>query len=261
VEVTSLAQRGRGRIKKESARACIARQDTHMADYDAWAADYDVWADELTTDIPFYVDLAREAASPIVELGVGTGRIAIPIARETGKRVIGIDPSAAMLAAGRERAGDLPVEFREGDFRDFTVDEPVELVICPARALLHAPTWKDKRRVFEAVAAALRPGGRFAWNAFVYSPFFAAEQHGRRLERGDGRWELALHVPADNRIDLTRGRGDRTDGAVHLWWATKSEWDGLIEAAGFELEALYGGLDRRPFDESATEFLYVVRKA
>src|SRR5436305_12543618 len=118
-----------------------------MAEYDVWAPDYDDWAAEMTEDVPFYVDLAHEAGEPIVELGVGTGRVAIPIARETGKRVIGIDTSPAMLAVGRERAGDLPVEFREGDFRDFTVEEPVDLVICPFRALLHAPTFADKRRV------------------------------------------------------------------------------------------------------------------
>jgi ubiquinone/menaquinone biosynthesis C-methylase UbiE len=76
-----------------------------MAEYDSWAADYDEWAARLDADIPFYVDLAREASDPIVELGVGTGRIAIPIARETGKRVIGIDASTGMLAVGRENAG------------------------------------------------------------------------------------------------------------------------------------------------------------
>jgi SAM-dependent methyltransferase len=232
-----------------------------MSEYDIWAADYDEWADVMTDDVPFYVDLAREAAGDtIVELGVGTGRVAIPIARETGKRVIGIDTSPAMLAVGRERAGDLPVEFREGDFRDFTVEEPVDLVICPFRALLHAPTFADKRRVLEAAAAALKPGGRFAWNAFVFSPFIAAKNHGQKHERNDGLWELVEHVPADNRIDLTRGRGDQSEGTVHLWWATKSEWDGLIEVSGFELEALYGWFDRRPFDDEAPEYVYVARK-
>lgn len=229
-----------------------------MTDYDAWAPDYDVWAADLTEDVPFYVELAREAAEPVVELGVGTGRVAIPVARETGKRVLGLDSSPAMLAVGRERAGDLPVEFREADFREFTVEEPVELVICPARALLHAPTWADKQRVFEAVARALKPGGRFAWNVFVYDPFFAAENHGRRTEHGE-LWEVATHVPHDNRIDLTRGRGDRTDGTVPLWWATKSEWEGLARTTGFEVESLYGWFDRRPFDEDSREFVFVAR--
>ena len=230
-----------------------------MADYDVWAPDYDDWASEMTEDVPFYVDLAREASEPIVELGIGTGRIAIPIAQETGKRVIGFDRSPAMLAVGRERAGDLPIDFREGDFRDFTIEEPVDLVICPFRALLHGPTWADKRRVFESAAAALRPGGRFAWNGFVFSPFIAARNHGQREMRGD-LWQLVEQIPADNRIDLTRGRGDQSDGMVQLWWATKSEWDGLVDVSGLEVEALYGWFDRSPFDDEAREFVYVARK-
>jgi SAM-dependent methyltransferase len=231
-----------------------------MAEYDVWAPDYDDWAAEMTEDVPFYVDLARDAAEPIVELGVGTGRIAIPIARETAKRVIGIDRSPAMLAVGRERAGDLPIEFREGDFRDFTVEEPVDLVICPFRALLHASTWADKRRVFESAAAALKPSGRFAWNAFVFSPFVAARNHDRRQTRGGDLWEVVRQVPADNRIDLTRGRGDREDGTVQLWWVTKSEWEGLLDVSGLETEALYGWFDRRPFDDESQEFVWVARK-
>lgn len=173
--------------------------------------------------------------------------------------MIGIDRSPAMLAVGRERAGDLPIEFREGDFRDLAVDEPVELVICPFRALLHAPTWADKRLVFERAAAALQPGGRFAWNAFVFSPFVAAANHDRRVEHGD-LWEHVRQVPADNRIDLTRGRGERAERTVRLWWATRSEWDGLVETAGLEVEALYGWFDRRPFDDDAQEFVFVARK-
>lgn len=232
-----------------------------MAEYDVWAADYDDWAADMTEDVPFYVELAREApGDTIVELGVGTGRIAIPIARETGKRVVGIDRSPAMLEVGRERAGDLPVEFREADFRDFTLDEQVDLVICPFRALLHAPTWADKRRVFESVEAALRPDGRFAFNVFVFSLFIAARNHGQKQTRGGDLWEVVRQIPADNRIDLERGRGDRADGMVQLWWATKSEWDGLVDVAGLELEALYGWFDRRPFDDESQEFVYVVRK-
>jgi SAM-dependent methyltransferase len=231
-----------------------------MSEYDSWAPDYDEWAVPLNADIPFYVGLAREAEEPIVELAVGTGRIAIPIAAETGKRVIGIDNSPAMLAVGRQRADGRPVEFREADFRNFTLEEPVELVICPARALLHAPSWADKRRVFESAAAALRPGGRFAWNAFVFSPFFAADNHGVKHTHEDGRWEVSHQVPAESRVDLTRGRGDRTDGTVQLWWATKSEWEGLIDVSGLEIEALYGGFNREPFTDDSLEFVYVARK-
>jgi hypothetical protein len=141
------------------------------------------------------------------------------------------------------------------------VEEPVDLVICPARALLHAQGWADKRRVFESVAAALKPGGRFAWNAFVFSPFVATELHDeKRTLEGSDLWEIVRHVPAESRADLTRGRGDDAHATVHLWWATKSEWEGLVEVSGLETEELYGSFDRRPFDEEALEFVWVARK-
>jgi len=228
-----------------------------MSEYDAFAAVYDDWSSHMTEDVPFYVELAREAEGPVVELAVGNGRVAIPVARETGRKVIGIDRSLAMLAEARKRAEEAGVELelREGDMRDLELDEPAGLVYCPFRSLLHLPTWGDRRRVFERVAAALRPGGRFAWNSFVLSPHRAAES--------DGNWEVHAgarhridHVPADNRIDITLESGAH----VSLWWLTRGEWEGLIDVAGLEVEALYGNFDRRPFDEESREFVWVTRK-
>jgi SAM-dependent methyltransferase len=229
--------------------------------YDPFAADYDTWADEMTVgDVAWYVELARDAQEPIVELAVGTGRVAGAIARETGKRVIGIDESPAMLAVARGRFAGLPLDLREGDMRDLAVEAPVELVICPGRSLLRLPTWHDRRRVFERVAAALQPGRRFAWNAFAFSATIAAGLDGQRNQRADGLWEEVRNVPSESRIDLTRGRGATTHGTVSLWWATKSEWEGLIDVAGLEVEALYGGFAREPFGDESLEFVWVARK-
>jgi SAM-dependent methyltransferase len=226
-----------------------------MSAYDTWAPVYDDWASDMTADVAYYVDLAREAAEPIVELAVGTGRVAIPIARETGKRVIGIDSSPAMLAQARARAQGLPLDLREGDMRDFELAEPVELVICPFRALLHLPTWRDKRRVFERVAAALQPGGRFAFNAFAFSHTIAAQLDGQELDRL-GILHTNRYAPADNRIDIVRADGP----TLSLWWATRSEWDGLVDVAGLETEAVYGWFDRRPLADDSPEFVWIARK-
>jgi len=225
-----------------------------MVEYDAHAADYDVWAADMVDDVQWYVSLARDAAEPIVELAVGTGRVAIPIARETGKRVIGIDRSAAMLAVARERAAGLPVELREGDMRELALEQPVELIICPFRSLLHLRTWADKRQLFERVAAALRPGGRFAWNVFAFSPFVAVQVEGKRETRG-ATWQEVRNVPADNRIDLVRG-----EGVIPLWWMTRAEQEGLCDVAGLEVEALYGGFHQEPYDETTLEMVWVARK-
>jgi hypothetical protein len=109
--------------------------------------------------------------------------------------------------------------------------------------------------VFERVAASLRPGGRFAFNAFAFSHTVAARLDGTTQDQ-NGVVHTLRYIPADNRIEL-----ERDDGAtIRLWWATKSEWDGLIETAGLEVEALYGWFDRRPFDDESLEFVYVTRK-
>jgi len=232
-----------------------------MSSYDPFAQDYDVWAtNDVAGDADWYLELASQADEPIVELAVGTGRVAVEIALETGKRVIGIDSSPAMLAIARERAAGLPVDLHEGDMRDLRVDEPVDLVICPFRSLLHLPTWHDRRRVFERVAMALRPGGRFAWNAFAFSATIAAQLDGKRVQRPGGLWEVARYIAADSRIELTRGRGETTLGTISLWWTTKSEWEGLIDVVGLEVEALYGGFNREPFDDDSLEFVWVARK-
>src|SRR6478752_7615549 len=125
-----------------------------VSSYDPFADDYDVWAADMTEDVDWYVELAAAAREPIVELAVGSGRVAIEIARRTGKRVIGIDRSPRMLAVARERSAGLPVELREGDMRELSLDEPVDLVICPFRSLIHLQTWADKRRVFEQIGRA-----------------------------------------------------------------------------------------------------------
>jgi SAM-dependent methyltransferase len=237
-----------------------------MSEYDPFAEIYDTWADVMTEDVPFYVELAREADGPVVELAVGTGRVAIPVAQKTGKRVLGFDLSPAMLAIARERVAEagVDVELHEQDMRDFALEEPAALVYCPFRALLHMPTWADRRRVFERVAAALRPGGRFAWNVFVFDMEIATSLAGRVRPHGPtgNVWEYTEYDQTANRVDIRVwvGQPGLDERKLSLWWVNRSEWEGLIDVAGLEVEALYGWFDKRPFDEDSREFVWVARK-
>ncbi len=224
---------------------------------EAFASNYEEWSAHMTADVPFYVGLAREADGPLVELAIGNGRVAIPVAQATGRRVIGIDTSPAMLEQARANAAAAGVELdlRAGDMRDFVVDEPAGLIYCPFRALLHLATWADRRRTFERVAASLRPDGRFAWNAFAFDPHISVRLAGRRQERPYPH--TMRYAIGDNRIDIVR-----EDGATSsLWWATKNEWLGLIDVAGLEVEALYGGFAREPFTDDSGEYVFVTRRA
>jgi SAM-dependent methyltransferase len=224
--------------------------------YAAFAAVYEDWSAEMTEDVPFYVDLAREADGPVVELAVGSGRVAVPVAQAIGRPVIGIDRSPTMLAKARAAAAEAGVELElhEGDMRELSLDEPAALIYCPFRSLLHVPTWADRRRVFERVAAALRPGGRFAWNVFAFDHAIAARLDGQHQDEPVPH-EVRYAV-GDNRLDLIPDSGD----GISIWWATKNEWLGLVDVSGLEVEALYGWFDKRPFDDESREYVWVARK-
>lgn len=223
---------------------------------EAFSHRYDEWSAGMTADIAFYVELASEADGPLVELAVGNGRVAIPVARATGRRVIGIDTSPAMLAQARERAAaaHVDLELHLADMRDLRLDEPAALVYCPFRALLHLPTWVDRRRVFERVAGSLRPGGRFAWNAFAFDHRIAAQLDG--VHDDEPVPHTVRYAVGTNRIDIDLDSGSRSS----LWWATRNEWLGLVDVAGLELEALYGGFASEPFDDDSREYVFVTRR-
>jgi SAM-dependent methyltransferase len=227
-----------------------------MSEYDTWAPVYDAWAADMTEDVAHYVSLARDADGPIVELMVGSGRVAIEVVRQTGKPVLGIDSSSAMIEIARERSAGLPLELRLGDVRALELEEPAALIYVPFRSLLHLHGWHEKRQVFERVARSLRPGGRFAFNAFVFSHTIAARLDGTTRDN-NGVVHSLRYSPADNRIDI-----ERDDGAtIHLWWATKSEWEGLLDVAGLEVEALYGGFAHEPYTDESLETVWIARKA
>jgi ubiquinone/menaquinone biosynthesis C-methylase UbiE len=223
---------------------------------EAFSRRYDDWSAHMTADIAFYIELAREADGTLVELAVGNGRVAIPVAQATGRQVTGIDSSPAMLEQARERAAEAGVQLdlHQGDMRELTLDEEAALIYCPFRALLHLPTWADRRRTFERVAASLRSGGRFAWNAFAFDHQIAARLDGQHQDEPVPH--TTRYAVGDNRIDITLDDG----GASSLWWATKNEWLGLLDVAGLELEAAFGSFDRDPLGDESREYVFVARR-
>jgi SAM-dependent methyltransferase len=218
---------------------------------------YEEWSAHMTADVDFYVRLAREADGPLVELAVGNGRVAIPVAQATGRPVLGIDSSPAMLARARDgaAAAGVELELREGDMREVALDEPAALIYCPFRALLHLPTWADRRRTFERVAASLRPGGRFAWNAFAFDHRTAADLDG--VHQDEPVPHTVRYSVGDNRVDIELDDGA---GRSSLWWATRNEWLGLLDVAGLELESLHGGFAGEPFTDESREYVFVARR-
>src|SRR4029450_1260902 len=139
--------------------------EARLETYDAIAELYDPWSRSVTEDIPFYVAEAVSARGPIVELGVGTGRIAVPTAA-AGIGVIGVDSSARMLEICRRSAEEAGVaellDLRLGDLAAPPVSERVRLATCPFRAYLHLPDEEARVAAFRAARELLVPRGRLS---------------------------------------------------------------------------------------------------
>jgi SAM-dependent methyltransferase len=220
-----------------------------MSSYDAIAALYDPWSRSVTEDVDFYVAEARKAGGPVVELGVGTGRIAVPTA-VAGVPVIGVDSSRGMLEVCRRRAEEAGVahllDLRVGDLRSPPVDERVRLVTSPFRALLHLHSDPERLGALRAALALLEPGGRFVFDVFAPSRQDVEETNARWLEREPGIWERADWDLAARVLTL-RVRGKDAETAMRLAWLSPPEWEQLLAAAGFEVVACYGWFDMAPY--------------
>ena len=204
---------------------------------------------------------ARKSGGPVVELGVGTGRIAVPVAA-AGVKVIGVDDSEGMLAVCRARAEEAGVsdlvELRVGDLRRPPVAELVPLVTCPFRALLHVESDAERLDTLRAVYRLLRPGGRFVFDVFAPSMEDVEETNGRWLEREPGIWERA-DWDLERRVLTLAVRGASGETAMRLAWRSPREWRRLLEQAGFDVEAMYGWFDLRPY-EDGEDTVWIARR-
>ncbi len=220
-----------------------------MALYDPIAGIYDPWSASVVEDITFYVDEAKRHGGPVVELAVGSGRIAVPIAR-AGINVIGVDLSPGMLsvarAFGEEHGVSDLLDLRVGDLREPPVDEKVQLVICPFRSLLHMPDEDEKLRALRAAHDLLEPGGHLIFDVFAPSSEDIAETNGLWLEREHDIFERADWDASSRTLRLSVRSGESA-ASMNLHWLSAIEWRRLIDEAGFDVAALYGWFDRRPF--------------
>jgi SAM-dependent methyltransferase len=217
---------------------------------------HDVECGAYEADLPLWRELAGREQGPVLELGCGTGRVALDLARR-GHRVIGVDADAELLAALAERATGLPAKGAVGDVRSLRLDAAFGLVLAPMQLLQLLPTARDRRAALRGVAAHLRPGGLAAF-AIVESMPEAVEgvQPPPDAAEADGWTYSSLPVALDvdgARIRLRRLRqvvspgGDVNDEAADVSLAR-------LAAGELEDEAAEAGLlpcGRRLVDATA----------
>ena len=237
-------------------------------------------------DLPFYVDLAKQIGGPILEMGCGTGRVLLPIAR-MGIEIHGLDNAPTMLGILRERIQNEPEQVRskialhEGDMRQFRGQKKYALVTIPFRPMQHMYTLEDQVAALKTGAFHLDDNGILALDVFF--PKF------QLMDAGIGEEMLELEWPAKShpgRIVRRYFKKDAVDKinqifsatfifrtydnetlvseeteAIKLSYYAYPQLKALFRLAGLESVEEYGSFSKTPLDNTAKEMIFLLRRA
>ncbi len=206
------------------------------------------------------------AGGPALELGIGSGRVALPLSR-SGVRVVGIDASEAMLAKLRARDPGGDVELRTGSFADFELGEKFRLIYVVFSTIFALPTQREQVSCFEAAADHLLPDGVFLIEAFVPDPCrFVAGQHVRAVEVDEHMVQLdvAKYDPVSQQVvtqHVFLSSGGTRLYPVKLRFAWPSELDLMARIAGLSRRHRWGSWAREPFTTESKNHISVYHRA
>lgn len=234
---------------------------------------------ERLTDVEFYVDLANQIGGPVLEYGVGNGRIAIPIARH-GHTVVGVDWSKPMLADLKDRltreADDVQkrVSFKYGDMRKVALKSKANLVLCPFNTALHLYTRQDVEQFFARVKAHMQKGGTFAMDLSVPIATDLARNPNKACGAPPFRHptegivqyrEYFDYEPAKQTLYITavikpkrRGAREFSIPLAHRQFFPL-EWEALLHYNGFKVINVYGEFDKSPLERESDTMIWITK--
>lgn len=258
--------------------------DERSADF--YARTYDLVVPDWPGEIQFYRELAAEArlrGGAVLEIGCGTGRVAVRLARE-GVDVVGLDVSAPLLAVAHEKSLGLPtMRWVLGDMRSFELGQRFDLVIIPGHAFQHLNTPQDQLACLDCIKRHLAPGGvlvvhldhqdipwlgdlvRDKGGRFEAAGQFQNPQTGR-LVRTSRAWSYERST--QTAIAQTIWEECAADGEVVDRWQTQPvrlhcafrfEMEHLLARAGLQVEATLGDFFRQPLGDASSEMIWVAR--
>jgi SAM-dependent methyltransferase len=226
---------------------------------------YDDWHAGMDPAATVEVLASLAGSGPVLELGIGTGRVAIPLA-ERGAEVHGIDASPAMVELLHAKPGGEGIGVTFGDLADVAVDRSFSLVFIVFNTFFALLTQADQVRCFANVARRLEPGGRFLLEGFV--PDLGRFDRGQRvhaveLDIDRVRLDVSRHRLMEQRVDsqhvMISGDGVRLV-PVALRYAWPSELDLMARLAGLRLRDRWGGWHHEAFDDDSPKHVSVYEK-
>ena len=246
-----------------------------MALYDPFARWYDLFYAEFDDDLWMYQNFAGRVGARVLEIGVGTGRVAIPLAK-AGGTVTGIDTSEAMLAIGRDKIAQAGFADRitliRADMRDFDLGAHFDLAIVPINTFMHNLTLDDQLAALASIGRHLAPHGRLVIDLFNPDPNSPDDRRLvlHRMRSGAGG-QLVLQftvrsVEWENQLSSVtfivdepdeRGYVQRTVFPFQMRFLFRNEVELLLRQAGFALEAVYGSYDLDPFEVGVEKMIVV----
>ncbi len=250
--------------------------------YAEWAKWYDLFYSTAgREEVDFYVDEAVGSGGPVLEIGVGTGRVAIPTASR-GLEVFGVDASPEMLAVAEAKAAKRSpltgsLTLTQADMRSLDLQrKDFSLVTIPSRTLLLSTIYEDQLATLCSAARHLRPGGKLVFNVFNPTPDLIFDESAEPVEIGEAtdngsgrRYRLSginrfdTESQINNAVQVVEEIGD--DGTrkeiahlpVVLRYLHPHEVFAMLEETNLEVESMFGGFDREPFREDSPEIIFV----
>ncbi len=248
-----------------------------MNDYTSFAELYDLFYADFTEDIAMYRGFAERTSGAILEIGSGTGRVALALAEE-GHTVVGLELSDALRAVAQRKADRAQltdrVRFVSGDMRCFKIEQHFGLIIVPLNTFLHNLTLDDQLATLVCCQKQLRPGGLLVLDCFNPDPAYAADDGRLIVQRSVTDREtgqpavLLLSRTTDwsNQLQDIMYFIDRSDphGVVQrailpttYRFIFRHEMRLLLKAGGFDLKDEYGSYELDPFEAGSDKLIVI----